>query len=83
MKAFLIFIVVLCLFLVACGGETNSSETLPDTHKASFRSVCDVKKNIGMWAFTTDDYKQGYGFAIRMTDAEYENECSRYENTVN
>lgn len=79
MRILLCIVLLGVLLLTACGGETNTSETAPDTHRAGFRSVCDVGRGIGAWVFTTDRYHEGYGFAIRMTVEEYSMECRKYE----
>lgn len=83
-KKIVFVLLFLSVLLVACNDTATSKDVIPDSHVASFGIVCDTFRNVGMYtyAYHKDSGSKratGYGYAVRMTDAEYEKECSQYE----
>ena len=77
-------ILVLCLLLVACSPPASAPDVVPDSGVISFTPICDVGRNIGMLVYAYHknaggDSSTGYGYAIRMTEDEYNEECMEYE----
>lgn len=80
----LVFIFLIAVFLLgACGPKDVNDDIAPDSRLATFRPVCYLQKHIGMWIYSRQagagDARNGFGFGMRMTEAEYAIECFPYE----
>ena len=74
-----ILFMLLVIMLVSCSENDpvdNASRAILETGVVvSFVPVCDPGVRVGMWAYTENMGDEQGGYAVRMTDEEYERWC--------